>query len=146
MTSEQHLAYLARESQRRRLKDGEAPAPQAAINQKEQKLHEEIQQEVARRGWQIVHHPRFDIPSSCVVGSPDFIIFAADGRVISVECKTGTGKLSLDQRAQIAHAEHLGHKIHVVRSFADFLAICDEPTEKEKVCLPTPSPESAKAD
>lgn len=48
---------------------------------------------------------------------------AAMPRVLLIECKTKVGKLSPEQRAVHAWAEKLGHKVHVVRTFAEFLSL-----------------------
>jgi hypothetical protein len=93
---------------------------------KESELHREILSECKRRGWYIAHHSRMDEPSTCPVGSPDFVIFAHKGRVISVECKAKSGKLSQDQLGTVAWAQKLGHEIHIVRSISDFNNICEE--------------------
>jgi len=54
------------------------------------------------------------------LGEPDFVILASDGRVFFVECKSKTGKLTLEQQAFIAHAAKNGHAVHVVRSMEEF--------------------------
>jgi hypothetical protein len=53
-------------------------------------------------------------------GEPDFIILAEGGRVLLVECKTATGKLSPEQQAVAAWAAKLGHSIKIVRSMDEF--------------------------
>jgi hypothetical protein len=40
-----------------------------------------------------------------------------------VECKSRTGKLSPAQAALKHHAEKLGHTVHLVRSFEEFLGV-----------------------
>ena len=57
------------------------------------------------------------------LGEPDFVILADGGRVLFVECKTKTGKLSPAQAALKFHAEKLGHTVHVVRSLEQFLEV-----------------------
>ena len=57
------------------------------------------------------------------VAEPDFTILAGGGRVLFVECKTRTGKLSPAQAALKFHAEKLGHTVHVVRSLDEFLKL-----------------------
>lgn len=56
-------------------------------------------------------------------GEPDFVILAEGGRALLIECKTRKGKLSPEQRAIVAWANKLGHTVHVVRSFGEFIAL-----------------------
>ena len=87
---------------------------------REAELHEEIFDECRRRGWIALHGSMAE--RTCrTLGEPDFVILAGAGRVLFVECKTRTGKLSPAQAALKHHAEKLGHPIHVVRSLDDFL-------------------------
>jgi hypothetical protein len=37
-----------------------------------------------------------------------------------VECKTKTGKLTVEQQGFIAHAARNGHTVHVIRSMEEF--------------------------
>ena len=53
----------------------------------------------------------------------DFVILASGGRVLFVECKSRTGKLSPAQVALKCQAETLGHTVHVVRSLVEFLKL-----------------------
>jgi hypothetical protein len=85
-------------------------------------LHEEIFDECRRRGWIALHGSMAE--RTCrTLGEPDFVILADGGRVLFVECKSRIGKLSPAQAALKHHAEKLGHTIHVVRSFAEFLEV-----------------------
>ena len=87
---------------------------------REAELHEEIFDECRRRGWIALHGSMAE--RTCrTLGEPDFVILAGAGRVLFVECKTRTGKLSPAQAALKHHAEKLGHPIHVVRSREEFL-------------------------
>lgn len=87
---------------------------------REASLHEEIFDECRRRGWIALHGSMAE--RTCrTLGEPDFVILAGAGRVLFVECKTRTGKLSPAQVALKHHAETLGHTVHVVRSLDDFL-------------------------
>jgi hypothetical protein len=89
---------------------------------REAELHEEIFSECRRRGWIALHGSMAE--RTCrTLGEPDFVILADGGRVLFVECKSRTGKLSPAQAALKHHAEKLGHKVHVVRSFEEFLAL-----------------------
>lgn len=85
-------------------------------------LHEEIFDECRRRGWIALHGSMAE--RTCrTLGEPDFVILADGGRVLFVECKTKTGKLSPAQTALKFHAEKLGHTVHVVRSLDQFLEV-----------------------
>ncbi|MEI7533977.1 MAG: hypothetical protein WCK57_06360 [Verrucomicrobiae bacterium] len=118
----------------------------------EASLHEEIFDECRRRGW-IALHGSMAERTHRTRGEPDFVILASpkdwrcpicnrvtpcrndypegccgEGyepvpRVIFVECKTRSGKLSPAQAALKHHAEKLGHTVHVVRSREEFLRI-----------------------
>ena len=88
----------------------------------ERKLHEEIFDECRRRGWIALHGSMAE--RTCrTLGEPDFTILADRGRVLFVECKSRTGKLSPAQAALKYHAEKLGHRVNVVRSFEEFLGV-----------------------
>ena len=107
---------------------------------KESELHEQIFAECRRRGW-IALHGAMSERTHRTAGEPDFVILAKEQACVSIkgetlgipplmlpvvyliECKTRTGKLSPAQVALHHHAKSLGHSIHVVRSFEEFLAL-----------------------
>ena len=100
------------------------PAGTSGVS-REAELHEAIFSECRRRGWIALHGSMAE--RTCrTLGEPDFVILANRGRVLFVECKTKTGKLSPAQEALKFHAEKLDHTIHVVRSLDAFLAITKE--------------------
>lgn len=86
----------------------------------ESDLHAKIFNECRRRGW-IPFHGAMSERTHRTLGEPDFTILADSGRSLMVECKARDGKLSLEQHAMIVHAKKLGHEIHVVWSFNQFL-------------------------
>ena len=89
---------------------------------REASLHEEIFDECRRRGWIALHGSMAE--RTCrTLGEPDFVILADGGRVLFVECKSRSGKLSPAQNALKFHAEKLGHTVHVVRSMEEFLKL-----------------------
>ena len=91
-------------------------------SEREADLHEEVFDECRRRGWIALHGSMAE--RTCrTLGEPDFVILADGGRVLFVECKTKTGKLSPAQAALKHHAEKLGHTVHVVRSLGQFLGV-----------------------
>ena len=86
---------------------------------REAELHEAIFDECRRRCWIALHGSMAE--RTCrTLGEPDFVILAGEGRVLLVECKSRTGKLSPAQFALKHHAERLGHTVHVVRSLVEF--------------------------
>jgi len=110
----------------RRHSNGANRAPDGGCDD-ESELHEQIRQECLRRGWMAFHgsmaHKTFKTP-----GEPDYIIICAGGRLLMVEAKTRIGKLSPDQLAVAAWASKLGHKVHTVRSFEEFIQVANQST------------------
>lgn len=86
----------------------------------EGELHADIKRHCDRMGWRYVNS-RMDKRSRVGEGVTDFIIAADKGRTFWIECKSRTGKLSLDQLAFITWLEKLGHEVAVVDSMAGFL-------------------------
>jgi len=92
------------------------------VAEREAELHEKIFDECRRRGWIALHGSMAE--RTCrTLGEPDFVILADGGRVLFVECKSRSGKLSPAQTALKHHAEKLGHTVHVVRSMEEFLKL-----------------------
>jgi hypothetical protein len=92
---------------------------------READLHAQVFDECRRRGWIALHGSMAE--RTCrTLGEPDFVILADAGRVLFVECKSRSGKLSPAQAALKHHAEKLGHMVHVVRSMEEFLRITSE--------------------
>ena len=70
---------------------------------------------------------RSDKRSTIAIGAMDFTIFMPECRVLLIECKTRTGKLSREQQSWHKEMEMLGQKVYVVRDIASFKqAIQDE--------------------
>lgn len=97
---------------------GRAPAPPKAGCDVESKLHEQIRQACVARGW-LAFHGSMSHRTHRTEGEPDFIL-CLPGRVLFIECKTRTGKLSHEQAATQAWLRKLGHEMHVVRSIEEF--------------------------
>jgi hypothetical protein len=110
-------AYYAKQH-----KEGLKPERSKACT-KEADLHNAIVAHCNGQGWKILHHSRMDQPSTCPKGSPDFVIMLNGGKFAALECKTGSGKLSIEQLGAICHAERLNHTIFVVRSFTEFIEV-----------------------
>lgn len=99
-----------------------ATAPEKSGAPREADLHAEIFDECRRRGWIALHGSMAE--RTCrTLGEPDFVILADGGRVLFVECKSRSGKLSPAQAALKFHAEKLGHAVHVVRSMEEFFKL-----------------------
>lgn len=120
ISSFEYSQILARMSKNK----ARSPAPEDAVK-REGDLHEQIIYECDRRGW-IAFHGSMAHRTHRVEGEPDFVIFADAGRVIAVEAKARSGKLSTAQLGIIAWAKKLGHAVHVVTSLREFLEIANE--------------------
>jgi|SRR6516162_5900322 hypothetical protein len=106
---------------------------------READLHEAIFSECRRRGWIALHGSMAE--RTCrTLGEPDFVILTDGGRVLFVECKSRVGKLSPAQAALRFHAEKLGHTVHVVRSFGEFLTSVSEAGAENRATGKSPSP------
>lgn len=64
--------------------------------------------------------------NSGIPGTPDLLFVGMDGRTVWVEVKTKRGVLSKDQKRFIARLELMGHRVGVVRSVEDALALIGE--------------------
>lgn len=107
--------------ERRKLQDAFKPQCGEAV-EREIPLHNKIIK------WLDSQHPRWkyirarsDRESTIAVGAQDFTIFAPVGRTICIECKAKGGKLSTDQRIWRKEMEMLGHTVHTIWSFEEFL-------------------------
>lgn len=92
--------------------------------QDEEELHNAILDDCRRRGW-IAFHGSMAHRTKRTEGEPDFEILADGGRSFYIEAKTSTGKERPAQLGMRIWAEKLGHKIHTVRSFEEYLAVVD---------------------
>src|SRR6516225_3179031 len=110
MTPQQYADYLARQCK----------ADTFEMVAVECDLHDRILNHCRHTGW-IALHSRMDQRTGRELGEPDFTVLADGGRVFFIECKSAKGKLSTQQQALHAWAAKLGHKVHVVRTFAEFL-------------------------
>lgn len=129
-----HLFQNASESYLRRNAD-DAPiekSDNANHCEKESELHAQITADLKNRRWPFFHgsmaHRQMRTLGEC-----DYTILASGGRVFFIECKTKTGKLSPEQLGLKMWAETLGHEIHTVRSFQEYLKVIDLP-EGEYIC------------
>lgn len=113
MSNQQYLDYLARTQPQPKSKGG---------CDDEAFLHTQITEHCRAKGWLAFHgsmaHKTFRVP-----GEPDYVLLLPEGKTLLVECKTRTGKLSVDQLGIQAWAEKLGHKVYVVRSYDEFIEL-----------------------
>lgn len=114
--------YIAMQA---RLKSREPVTCDSCAASREDKLHDQIMEHCRSRRW-VVIHSRMDRPTTQGLGVPDFIILIEDGKLLLVEAKARQGKLSIEQIAFGIRAEQLGHKVHVVRSLANFIDLTSQ--------------------
>jgi len=114
---DQYLAMQARTNAAKKSFGGHVPDEGP-----EHRLHERILAHCRDHKWPTIH-ARMDREATIACGAPDFTILADKARVFLIECKTAKGKLSIDQLAFGILSEANGHKVHVVRSFDEFLQI-----------------------
>lgn len=90
----------------------------------ESELHNQILAECRKRMW-IAFHGSMAQRTGRTLGEPDFVLIADGGRVYFIECKTAKGKLTPEQLGMKMWAEKLGHEIHTIRSFPEFITLVD---------------------
>lgn len=100
------------------------PAPQGigVPAEDECDLHNQIIDYCKSKGWQYLHGSMAE-RTHRTLGEPDFIILAHGSQLRMVECKSRSGKLSLDQQGFIAHAAKNGHVVYVIRSMEEFVKL-----------------------
>lgn len=115
MSQSDYLAFLARSRARTGSGAGEGV-------ERESELHQQIL-DTCNRLSLIALHSRMDRPTTTQIGAPDFVILCDNGKVLIVEAKNKTGKVSIAQAALHAWAAKLGHNVHIVRSIDEFLRL-----------------------
>jgi len=90
----------------------------------ERQLHDQIIAHCRANGWYYVHS-RMDQRTTIKVGCPDFIIALPHGKVLWLECKSKTGKLSDQQAGTIYALNALDHDVYVIRSMPEFLSVLE---------------------
>jgi hypothetical protein len=118
----QYYAMQARLSRgRQRVPAGDSVGAVAGdAVEREADLHAFISDFCRERGW-LAFHGSMAHKAMRTLGEPDYTILADKGRVFLIEAKSKTGKLRREQLGLAKMAEKLGHKIHVVRSFKEFM-------------------------
>lgn len=94
----------------------------SATVERESELHQQIKAECNRRGW-LCFSGAMHKRTWRTNGEPDFVIARDGSTVLWMEAKTRTGQLSEDQINVRDKMATLGHTVHVVRSFREFLEI-----------------------
>jgi hypothetical protein len=127
MTPEAYQAHLDKEAGRLREFLARGQAAENAVRRlagegRESDLHKFILAECGRRNL-VAFHGSTAHATHRTLGEPDFVILLPAGRVLLVECKTKTGRLSEDQIEVMTRAALLQHRIHVVRSFSEFHSV-----------------------
>jgi hypothetical protein len=119
VTSSQFADMLAR-TQKNTLRSPDA----GDAVERESKLHDVII-DWANRQWPRVKfiRARMDKRSTIAIGSQDFTLFLPKGRTLCVELKAKGGKPTREQLIWHKEMEMLGHKVHVVYCFDEFLKV-----------------------
>lgn len=105
-----------------RVKKREPEPPPSRGASRESDLHDSIIGFCKSKGW-VYFHGSMAHRAMRTLGEPDFTILADRGRVFFIEAKTKTGKLSIEQQGLHMMMRKLGHDVHVVRSFEQFLEV-----------------------
>ena len=121
ITMEQLWAMQDRLSKAARVKVGHSELCIHAAEH-EDSLQEEIIKDARSRGWW-VDFSRMDLPTTRPKGAPDVYVFADHGRLIIIEAKSKTGKVRPEQLGVKLALEKLGHTVHIVRSFGEYLKL-----------------------
>jgi len=87
----------------------------------EGKLHDDIITWLKQKRWRYCHFPMGK--PAAVSDQPDFVIWADEGRVLNVECKTRTGVLTHGRLRWRMQVETNGHDYYVVRSMREFMEV-----------------------
>lgn len=105
-------ARISRQNAQQRAIEGEAV---------ESDLHAQIIAHCKRQSPQwVALHGSMAHRTHRTEGEPDFVILRDSGKVLLIECKSRTGKLSTAQMGMQMMCRDLGHTVHVVRSFEEF--------------------------
>jgi hypothetical protein len=128
MTQAEYDAFLFRKSAK------EIHSASSDGVEREADLHEQIIdycKNASPRPW-VPFHGAMCSPTKRVEGEPDFLIFAPWGCLL-VECKSRTGKLSVEQAALKHHLEALNHHVYIVRSMREFIDAVEQESTLQKL-------------
>ena len=118
ITQAQYLEMLSR-TERNPVRDA---VPDDAADH-ESDLQEQIEAECRYRLWPCVRTRMDRRTTFTLPGVPDCIIAADRGRTFWIECKTRTGKQTVEQMGFQALCARNNHVYAVIRSFGEFLAL-----------------------
>ncbi len=90
----------------------------------ESDLHRSILAECKARGW-IALHGDMRRKTHRTPGEPDFVILAEKEKTILIECKSENGTVTPAQLEMVYRAARLGHRIRIVRSVREFVAVIE---------------------
>lgn len=93
----------------------EQTTPGKADVRAERAIQDELDQWLRDYDYEFVRPP-MHVRSQMPLGHPDFTIYLSSGRVVFVESKTATGKLSTEQVAYHCRLQKRGHAVFVCRS------------------------------
>ena len=105
--------------------------PKHKVCDHEGDLHNSILGYCKSMGWPVVHS-RMDVPATCEVGTPDFVIAMPGPTTLWIEAKARQEKPKPKQLAWLAALRKVGHRAEVVRSMAEFLKIAQEETNPNR--------------
>lgn len=102
---------------------------------KELPLHDKIIEhcDAQRPRWKYIRANPV-VKSTIKKGAQDFTVFLPGGVTLCIECKSRDGKLDPEQRIWAREMEMLGHHVHLVRSYSEFLSLVAEESK-----TPTPN-------
>lgn len=139
MTQAEYLQLCARLEANKAKRDPDDAGERAAGVEHEADLHEAIMSSCRSRGW-LVFHGSMAHRTHRSLGEPDLFVIADHGRFFMVECKSKTGKLTIEQQGVVLWAAKLGHTVHVIRSLAEFEKIVTEQPSAESCSSPPGEP------
>lgn len=87
-----------------------------------EKLHRPALKWLRENGHSFIYN-RPDRASTGTPGAPDLVVAAGGGRILFIEFKTKSGKLSREQVTWHHLAATAGHTVHVVRSIEAFMEL-----------------------
>lgn len=120
-TEAQYQEYLAKHAN---AYQGRAKANIEKHEHKESHLHDQIIAYCNAQWprWKYIR-ARMDKRSTIGVGVHDITIFADDGKVFLIECKRPKQKLTQEQCVWVRELAKLGHTVHTVHDFDEFLKV-----------------------
>lgn len=119
MSAAEFAAFEARANRGNQKKPSETDEPL------ESQIHRDISNECRRRGFLFLHGSTAH-RTHRTLGEPDYVVLLHGGKSLMIEVKTRSGRVSEAQAEFASKARQLGHTVHLVRSFMEFLEIIRE--------------------